>query len=65
MADVTPHTMRHTFCTRLVQGGKPINEVQALMGHYDIKTTMRYAHLAPKRGTSDVSLLDEFSSGLE
>tara|TARA_Y100000296_G_scaffold16115_1_gene18866 strand:- start:454 stop:1467 length:1014 start_codon:yes stop_codon:yes gene_type:complete len=65
MADVTPHTMRHTFCTRLVQGGKPINEVKELMGHSEITTTMRYAHFAPKRGTSDVSLLDEFSSGLE
>ena len=65
MEDVTPHTMRHTFCTRLVQGGKPINEVKELMGHSEITTTMRYAHFAPKRGTSDVSLLDEFSSGLE
>ena len=64
MADVTPHTMRHTFCTRLVQGGKPINEVKELMGHSEITTTMRYAHFAPKRGTSDVSLLDEFSFGL-
>lgn len=65
MKDVTPHTMRHTFCSRLVQGGKPINEVKELMGHSSIITTMRYAHFAPKRGTSDVSLLDEFSADLE
>jgi integrase len=41
------HTFRHTACSRLVQRGVPITVVQKFMGHADITTTMRYAHLAP------------------
>lgn len=41
------HTFRHTTCSRLVQAGVPIAVVQQFMGHADISTTMRYAHLAP------------------
>ena len=36
---------RHTLATRLIQNGMSIYEVQAILGHTDIKTTMRYAHL--------------------
>jgi len=35
----------YTLATRLVQNGMSIYEVQAILGHTDIKTTMRYAHL--------------------
>ena len=45
--DVTIHTFRHTCCSRLVQGGMDLRRVQIWMGHADIKTTLRYAHLAP------------------
>jgi integrase len=41
------HTFRHTTCSRLVQRGVPLTVVQKFMGHADITTTMRYAHLAP------------------
>lgn len=41
------HTTRHTCCSRLVQNGVSLPVVQKWMGHKDIKTTMRYAHLAP------------------
>lgn len=39
------HTMRHTFASWLVEGGTDIYHVMKLMGHSDIKLTMRYAHL--------------------
>ncbi|HTX86809.1 MAG TPA: site-specific integrase, partial [Candidatus Nanoarchaeia archaeon] len=39
------HTLRHTFATRLVSHGASIKALQELMGHSDIQTTMRYAHL--------------------
>ncbi len=42
-----PHTLRHTFASRLVQRGVSLIHVQRLLGHKDIKMTMRYAHLAP------------------
>ena len=43
--DCTIHTLRHTHATRLVQNGLTIQEVKAVLGHTDIRTTMRYVHL--------------------
>ena len=45
LVDVTIHTLRHTHATRLVQNGMSIYEVKEVLGHADVKTTMRYAHL--------------------
>ena len=57
--DVVWHTLRHTTCSRLVQGGLPLTHVKEWMGHRAIQTTMRYAHLAPKHLKQGVSLLEE------
>lgn len=45
LKDVTIHTLRHTHASRLIQNGLSIYEVRSVLGHTDIKTTMRYAHL--------------------
>lgn len=42
------HTFRHTCASRLIQAGVDLHRVMKWMGHMDIKTTLRYADLAPK-----------------
>ncbi len=41
------HTLRHTTASRLAMAGVPIRTIQEIMGHRDIGTTLKYAHLAP------------------
>ena len=45
LPDCSLHTLRHTHATRLIQNGMSIYEVKEILGHTDIKTTMRYAHI--------------------
>lgn len=58
--DVTPHQLRHTYCTNLILGGANIKRVQYLMGHADIKVTLEiYTQLvetAPEALVGDVNL---------
>lgn len=51
---VRPYDMRHTYASRLVQLGVPLERVQLLLGHQDLTTTQRYAHLAPTDGWNEV-----------
>ncbi len=53
------HDMRHSFASQLVMAGVPLTAVQELLGHSDIKMTMRYAHLAPGAKSDYVAVLDE------
>lgn len=46
--DVTPHTLRHTCCTRLVLGGVDVKRVMTWMGHSAIVTTLRYMQIREK-----------------
>jgi integrase len=45
LPDCSAHTLRHTHATRLIQNGLNLYEVKEMLGHSDIKTTMRYAHI--------------------
>lgn len=56
--EVTFHTLRHTFASRLARKGVSMRILQALLGHKSIKSTERYTHLCPARFNVEVSLLD-------
>ena len=63
LPDFRIHDLRHSFASYLVNAGRSLYEVQELLGHADIKTTSRYAHLSRERLVAAVEVVPQIEIG--
>jgi site-specific recombinase XerD len=62
--DVTPHTLRHTFASRLAMAGVGLRTIQELGGWKEIKMVERYSHLSDQHKAEAVELISQNSTTL-
>lgn len=61
--DFRPHDLRHTFASHYIMRGGSLNALKEILGHSDIKMTMRYAHLSKKYVKEEIQIINGLTSG--
>ena len=64
LPQATPHTLRHSYATHMIEAGASLNLVQALLGHKNLSTTEIYLHLTLQSEQSALRMMSELCEGL-
>jgi len=65
ITDFRPHDLRHTFASHYIMRGGSLKALKEILGHKDIKMTMRYAHLSKEFAKEEIQLMNGLTSGKE